>query len=108
MNHAVSGLVIGLLTVGLVEAVQAAATRHLRRLGACALGGLAVAGVAAGVALAKRHKQLAAAAAAAHESLAHLMTGALVLLAALVTVAAYIAATVMARRRSPRAQDWRW
>jgi hypothetical protein len=108
VNSTVTGLIWGLLAVAAGEAIQAAATHHLRRLGACALGGLAVAGVAAGIALAKRHKQLAAAAAAAHESLAHLMTGALVLLAALVTVAAYIAATVMARRRSPRAQDWRW
>jgi hypothetical protein len=108
VNRAVSGLVIGLLTVGLVEAVQAAATRHLRRLGACALGGLAVAAGTGVLALARRHRQLAAAAAGAHQSLAHLMTGALVLLAAVVTVVAYIVVTVIARRRGRRWPEQRW
>jgi hypothetical protein len=108
MNHAVAGLVWGLLVVAAGEAIQAAATRHLRRLGGCALGGLGVAGAAAVFALARRHRQLAASAAAAHESLAHLMTGALALLAALVTVTAYIAVTALASRRARRWPADRW
>jgi len=108
MNGTVTGLIWGVLAVAAGEAIQAATAHHLRRFGACALSGVAVAGGAAVFALAKRHKQLAAGAARAHESLAHLMTGALVLLAAVVTVAAYIAVTVRARRRGPRWQGERW
>jgi hypothetical protein len=108
MHNALNGLVYGLLVVALIEAVQAAATHHLRRFGACALGGIGTAGAIAAFALGKRHKQLAAGAAAGHESLAHLMTGALVLLAVVVTVAAYIVVTLRARRRRSQFEPGRW
>ncbi len=86
------------LVIAFIEGVQAAATHHLRRLGACALGGIAVAGAVAGFALAKRRKQLTASAAGAHESLAHLVTVSMVTLAITITVVAYVVATFRARR----------
>ncbi len=97
MNSTVTGLVWGLLVVAFIEGVQAAATRHLRRLGACALGGVAVAVGVAAFELAKRHKQLAASAASAHESLTHLVTLGMVALAVTITVVAYVIATFRAR-----------
>jgi hypothetical protein len=109
VNSTVTGLTWGVLAVATGEAIQAAATHHLRRLGACALAGAAVAAGLAAYGLSQRHKQLAAAAAAAHQSLPHLMAAALGLLAALVTVTGYIVATVAAgRRRYPQPPAERW
>ena len=99
MNSTVTGLVWGLLVVAFNDGVQAAATRHLRRLGACALAGVAVAVAVAAYELAKRHKQLAASAASAHESLTHLVTLGTVALAVTITVVAYVIATFRARTR---------
>jgi len=98
MNHYIAGAVWAGLVIALLELVQAAAVHHLRRFGACALGGIAVAAGVGVTALVKRHKQLAASAAAGHETLPHLMTVVMVTIAVLVTVVVYIIATLRARR----------
>jgi hypothetical protein len=108
MNHAVAGLIWGLLVIAAGEAVQAAATRHLRRFAVSALAGVIIAAATGAAALARRHKQLAAAAASTHESLTHLMTIALAGLAVAVTVLAYITATVLASRRARRSTAQYW
>jgi len=97
MNHWITGAVWAGLAIALLELVQALAVHHVRRFAACALSGLAVA-VGVGVtALVKRHKQLAASAAAAHQTLPHLMTVVMATIAVAVTVVAHIIATLRAR-----------
>ena len=96
MNHWITGAVWAGLAIAAIELMQAVAVHHVRRLGACALGGLAVAAGVGITALAKRHRQLAASAAAAHETLPHLMTYAITTIAVVVTVATYAIATLRA------------
>jgi hypothetical protein len=100
-------LVAALVVVGVLVATSPRVSGHVRRLGRCAIAGVAAATALVVWADSKRHAQLAAAAAKPanghHLTVGHLLADAFVFTALIVTVVIFTAVTLMARRRSAAA-----
>jgi hypothetical protein len=97
-------LVAGLVVIGGLVASSPRVHGHLRRLGRCAVAGVAAAIALVAWADSKRHAQLVAAAARPagghHLTVGYLLADAFAFTTLVVTVAVFTVATLVARRRS--------
>ncbi len=96
-------LVAGLIVIGGLVAASPRMSGHLRRLGKCAIAGVAAATALVVYVDSKHHAQLAAAAARPagghHMTVGYLLADGFVFTAAIVTIAVFAVATLVARRR---------
>jgi hypothetical protein len=111
--HTSFGVYAGVLAVAAVVVVVLAASgpggrRLLSRLGGCAISGVAAAGALVWYADARRHAQLVKQAAVPvnghHVTVAHMLADGFAAAFLVVTVVAFVIASLVARRRAPAPQ----